>query len=362
MQLVSAVRAVAAALLASAAGLLAGCSPLSVAVTAVGIATDTSVTWEVVKHVGEKLTENDPTPCIQLGGVQRALHPRCDYAPGRFTRADLSRTGLQECPLALATRDARLWRALPELLEKGARVDRCAGSPLAELAAVDACPDFAAAPPAVVKALRTLAESDPRAVRHDVFRMLGCPSARAAGLDRVLHGWLERGDLEPHQLSFSPLGAADPDLLVGALGAALEARGHKAETALDGYDGVLPTGFETALRTSHWQALDWWLTRLPRLANTAPPTRGGQLVWIPLYRVLQGGYLAHPSTQRDMVGFLLARGADPRQRLPFDSGKTVVAWARQANSPMLALLDPPAPIPEKPLRQAATKLAEPEPR
>ena len=45
--------------------------------------------------------------------------------PGDIRRADIAHSGLQECALAVATRDPRLWRALPELLEKGARAEAC---------------------------------------------------------------------------------------------------------------------------------------------------------------------------------------------------------------------------------------------
>jgi hypothetical protein len=330
--------------LSAAAGLCLGaCSPIGLALSATGMATDTSMTWDIVKHIHGKLTEDDPTPCLMLNSVQRVLNARCDYEPGSIRSADIGKSGLQECPLAAATRDPRLWRALPELLEKGARVDACSGSPLVALADNDPCPIFQAAPPAVLKSITALAEDDPRAVRHDVFRMLSCSNARAAGLDSVLTTWLDRGQLEPGKLSFSPLDAADPDLLITRFGHELEVAGNRPEAALDGYDGALPSGFEEALRRSNWAALDWWLYRLPQLANLAPPQRGGQLAWVPLQRVLQPGYLKFPSSQRDMVGFLLARGANPRQKLPFDSGKTVVAYARQMNSPMLALLDPPTP-------------------
>ncbi|MEP7300563.1 MAG: hypothetical protein ABI699_03470 [Caldimonas sp.] len=326
--------------------LLSACSPVSLLVSATGIATDTSVTWEVVKHVHGRLVEDDATPCIRLDTVQRALNARCEYLPGSIRSADFARSGLQECALAVATRDPRLWRALPELLDKGARVEDCAGSPLLGLAEADACPDFGSASPPVRAALARLAETDPRAIRHDVFRMLGCAKARSAGLDRILTTWLDRGDLQPGKLSFSPLGAADPELLVGRFGRELETAGHKAEAALGGYDGTLPGGFELALRNSDWAALDWWLYRLPQLASLAPPQGGGQLAWVPLQRTLQPGFLHHPQTQRDMVGFLMARGANPRQKLPFDSGKTVITFAAQMKSPMLPLLEaPPASRP-----------------
>jgi hypothetical protein len=319
--------------------LLAACTPVALLVSATGVATDTSVTWEVVKHIHGQLTENDATPCIELNSVQRALNARCEYRPGSIRTVDIARSGLQECPLAVATRDPRLWRALPELLDKGAQVQACPGSPLLALAATDACPDFGTASPAVLDALRSLAEDDPRAVRHDVFRMLSCPRARAVGLDRVLMTWLDRGDLEPGKLSFSPLGAADPEVLMSRFGRELETAGHKPEAALDGYEGVLPSGYELALRSSHWTAIDWWLYRLPQLANLTPPQRGG-LPWVPLQRVLVSGFLQHPETQRDMVVFLMARGASPAQPLPSDPRRTVAGFAAQMKSPMLAVLEP----------------------
>jgi len=319
--------------------LLAACTPVALLVSATGMATDTSVTWEVVKHIHGQLTADDAAPCIQLNGVQRALNARCEYTPGNIRSADIARSGLQECPLAVATRDPRLWRALPELLDRGARVEACPGSPLPALAAADACPDFGAASPEVREAIRSLAEDDPRAVRHDVFRMLSCPRARAVGLDRVLMTWLDRGDLQPGRISFSPLGAADPELLMSRFGRELETAGHKPEAALDGYEGVLPSGYELALRSSHWAAIDWWLYRLPQLANLAPPSRGG-LPWVPLQRVLVSGFLQHPETQRDMVVLLMARGASPAQALPSDPRRTVASFAAQLKSPMLSLLEP----------------------
>jgi hypothetical protein len=341
------------AVCAAGAFALAGCSTTGLLLTAAGIATDTSISWEIAKHVHARLTEDDPTPCVRLNSVQRALNARCDYVEGSIRASDLAHTGLQGCPLAAATADPRLWRVLPELLERGARADRCTRSPLVDLAQADACPEFGTASAATLKAFATLAETDPRAVRHDVFRMLGCPRARAAGLDRVLHAWLDGGMLEPGTLSFSPLSAAHPDLLVSRFGRELEVAGHLPDAALDAYEGTLAPGFEEALRTSHWAALEWWLHRVPRLVNLAPPTRGAQLAWVPLQRVLLPGFLAEPATQRDMVGFLMARGADPRAKLPFDPAKTVIGYAAAIKSPMLAVLDPPAPAPLLPLRQAA---------
>ncbi len=328
-------------LLVCAAAALAACTPPGLLLSAAGVATDSSVTWEIVKHVHGKLTEDDPTPCALLGNVQRALNPRCDYVAGSIRPVDIARSGLQSCPLEAAARDPRIWRALPELIAQGATPQRCSRSPLLDMAEASACPDFTAAPAAVVRAIAWLAETDPRAVRHDVFRMLGCPAARSVGLDRVLVTWLDRGALEPGTLSFSPLGALHPDLVGSRFSRELEVAGHAPQAALDNYDGSLPPSFEEALRTSHWPALDWWLYRLPELANRVPPTRGAQLAWVPLQRVLLPTFLADPSTQRDMVAFLMAHGADPQAKLPFDRSKTVVNFAALIRSPMLVVLDPP---------------------
>ena len=323
---------------------LAGCSTAGLVLTAAGIATDTSITWEVAKHVHAKLVENDPTPCILLDSVQRAVSPRCEFVPDSIRSADVAKGSLQDCPLAIAVRDRRLWNAVPELMAAGARSEHCrGGSPLGGLAQVDACPDFASAPPEVVDAFRDLALYDPRAVRHDVMRLLSCPAARQVGLDAVLVEWLARGSLAPGTVSFSPLAALHPDLLVTPFGRELEAAGHTPQAALDGYQGTLPSGFEEALRTGHRQALDWWLTRQPRLAKLAPPQQGGTLGWIPLQRVLTPGWLRDPGMQRELVVRLLVAGADPRQKLPFDRGQTVLSYATALKSPLVALLDPPSP-------------------
>jgi len=346
------------AALAIGAATLAGCTGPALLLTAAGIATDTSVTWEVVKHVHAQLTEDDPTPCVLLNSVQRALNGRCEFVPGSIRAKDIASSGLQGCALAVATRDARLWRALPELIEKGASYERCARSPLQDLAEVDACPIFQAASPAILASMVYLADNDPRSVRHDVFRMLSCRNARAVGLDRVLVGWLDRGKLQPGTLSFSPLEALDPDVLVTRFGRELEVAGHLPSAALDHYDGSLPMGFEEALRTSNWAALEWWFYELPQLANRAPPSRGAQMSWVPLQRVLLPGYLVNPETQADTVRFLMAHGADPRNKLPFDKGKSVVAFAAAIKSPMVALLDQPAvravPMPVTTLAQTPT--------
>ena len=62
--------------------------------------------------------------------------------------------------------------------------------------------------------------------------------------------------------------------------------------------------------------------------------------------MLVPNFLTHPQSQRDMVAFLLARGADPAQRLPADPNQTVTAFARVMKSPLVAMLEVPArPLP-----------------
>ena len=330
------------AALALGAGLLAGCTAPGLILSGMGVATDTSVTWDIVKHVHAQLTADDPTPCSLLNSVQRALNARCTFQPGSIKTADIAKSGLQGCPLGVATSDARVWRALPELIEKGAKVESCARAPLQDLAEADGCPDFQSASPEVLKAIVYIAENDPRSVRHDVFRMFSCSRARAAGLDQVLVGWLDSGKLQPGTLSFSPLEALDPQVLVSRFGRELQTAGHASSAALDNYDGALPSGFEEALRTANWTALEWWFFELPQLANIAPPSRGGQMSWVPLQRVLLPGFLADPAAQPEMVSFLLAHGANPRQKLPFDTSRTVIGFAKAIRSPVLTLLDAPA--------------------
>ena len=332
----------AAGLLALCLPWLAGCTTTGMLLGAAGVASDTSVTWEVVKHLHAKMTEGDDIPCLRLNSVQRALNVRCGaFVPGSLLASDIQHSQLQGCPLAVAVRDPQFWPALPEFLDKGAQPETCARSPLVDLAQAQACPDFSAASPAVLRSLRWLAEADARAIHHDVLRMLTCPAAQRAGLDAVLGTWLAQGELDPGKTGFGPLGALHPDFLATPFARELEARGNTAREGLGGYDGMQPRGFEEALRTSHWAALDWWLARVPELANRVPPTRGNQLPWVPLARVLVPSFLAYPESQTEMVGFLIARGANPFQKLPFDTGRSVLEYARSMKSPMVTLLDPP---------------------
>ena len=161
------------------------------------------------------------------------------------------------------------------------------------------------------------------------------------GLDGAFATWQGRGDLDLGQVSFGPLGALHPDYLATPFAAMLEANGHTAREGLGGYDGVQPRGYELALRTSQWAALDWWLARAPELANQVPPVQGNQLPWIPLARVLQANFLLYPASRPELVKFLMARGADPWRKLPYDAGTSVVEYARGLQSPLVKLLDPP---------------------
>ncbi len=296
----------------------------------------------VLVHVHDKITEGDPTPCRQLNSVERALSGRCGvYEYGQLVSKDVRASGLPLCPLATAARDPKLWPVLGELLSKGAEPEACAESPLVVLARAHPCPDFAAASSASLQSLRWLAEADARAVQHDVVRLLSCPNARAAGLSTLLDGWLAQGALPAHGLPFSPLAALHPTYLGSTFAQALERAGHDARSAVGAYDGRLPSGFDMALRSADRQALDWWLDRLPELANRVPPSQGNQLPWLPLARVITPTYLEHAEQQAVLVEYLLARGADPHRELPYHPGRSVLSLARQLNSPALALLDPP---------------------
>ena len=320
----------------------AGCSTTTLVLGAVGIATDTSVSWEIVKHLHGKLTEGDPVACARLDGIERALNPRCGaFVADSLKGADVGSTRLGECPLTTAARDSRLWPVLPALLAEGARPAACAEAPLVALAQANDCPALGAVPADVQTAFDTLARSDARSVHPDVVRWLSCPNSRAAGLDRILIGWLDRGALNRGTVPFSPLSALHPGYLVSPFAIALEAHGHSADDAFGGAVGQRAPGFEEALRRSDWAALDWWLSRRPQLATRVPAQQAGQLSWLPLARVIVPGFLAQADSRAEMVAFLMARGADPQQRMPSDPSLTVVGLARTLKSPLLALLETP---------------------
>lgn len=297
---------------------------------------------EVLAYAYGKATEGDPTPCFKLNSVARALSGRCgEFERGSLVTKDVAASGLPVCPLTAAARDPKLWPVLPELLEKGAQLERCVESPMAVLARTQPCPDFASASAESLQSLRYLAEADDRAIRHDVVRMLSCPKAIDRGLDRVVAAWIANGQLPTSGLAFSALSALDPMALGSSLSQALEAQGHEARLAFGGYDGRLAPGFDEALRRADLRALDWWLLRVPELANRVPAAQGGQMAWLPLARVLTPVYLEDASRQEAVVAFLLARGADPMRTLPHDGGTTVLAHARKLKSPALSLLDAP---------------------
>jgi hypothetical protein len=310
----------------------------------------------VLMHVHQKLTEGDPTPCVLLNSVDRALQARCGpFVPGSLQAKDVAAASAAACPLMLAARDSRFWPVLPELLERGAQPEHCERSPIVELAQAQPSPDFAAASPASLQAIRWLAVADARAIHHDVVRSLSCPSARTAGLHSVLDDWQAQGLLPPGELSFSPLGALHPSHLGSTLAQRLEAQGHHARAALDSFDGHQAPGFEEALRNGDWEALDWWLARLPELVNRVPASRPNQLPWIPLARVLTPSFVPDAAQQRGTVDYLLAHGADPWQRLPHEQSQTVLGFARQLKSPLVPVLEAPVPsrtAPEPPVETA----------
>lgn len=296
----------------------------------------------VVMHVYDKMTEGDPTSCHRLNSVDRALQQRCGpFVAGSLEPKDVRSSGLPVCPLTLATRDPAFWPVLPELVAKGASPEACSTPPWVALAQAHPCPDFSRATPAQLQALRWVAEADARSLHHDVVRALSCPNARIAGLDRVLDDWVAHDQLPPRVLAFGALGALHPSHLNSPLARALEARGHTAVAALGAYDGVLPSGFEEALRTGDLAALDWWLQRVPGLANRAPPNGTNQLPWVPLARVLTPSFMPDPDLQRLTVAWLVAHGADPDRPLPYDPNQTVRTLATRLHSPLLAELRAP---------------------
>lgn len=332
------------AALATAAALMssAGCTTTSVLLTAAGVATDTSLPWAIVKHVHTQMTDGDPVACRKLNSVERALTVRCGaFEPGSLQAADVARPGLQECALIAAARQPALWPVLPELLDKGARLDACHTAPLVVMAQAAPQPDAASLTPEVVGAIKRLALNDPRSVHHDAMRMLSGPAARQVGLSNVMAQWLAEGRLPAQTLAFSPFGALHPDALGSPLSLALEAQGHRAGDALGGYLGQLPAGFEEALRTRHWAALDWWFARVPSLVNEVPPRQGNQVAWVPLAQVQVPAFVPEAQARRELTEFLLARGADPWRRLPGQNHLTVVSYAAQLKSPLVELLQQP---------------------
>ncbi len=312
----------------------------------------------VIAHAHSVLTESDPTPCIRLNSVDRALRTRCaPFETGSLRAEDIAASGLPQCPLTLAARDPVFWPVLPELIAKGAQPEHCTQAPLVALAARHPCPAFDAATQAERQALRWLAQADARAIHHDVMRLFSCPSAREAGLATVLDDWLALGLLPAGELAFSPLGALHPSHLSSPLARALEAQGHTARAAFGGQAARLAGGYEEALRQADWYALDWWMARLPELADRVPAMQGNQLPWVPLARVLTPAFVADPAQQRALVDYLLARGADPWKRLPHDPSLSVVGWAHRLGSPLAPLLDQPTRVAQPKALQAVDATA-----
>lgn len=318
----------------------------ALALGAGALLTSGCTTTLVVMHVYDKLTDGDPTSCFKLNSVDRALQERCGkFVAGSLQPKDIHASGLPICPLTVATRDPAFWPVLPELIAKGATPETCSVPPWVALAQAHPCPDFSRATPAELQALRWVAEADARALHHDAVRALSCPNARAAGLDRVLDDWVAHDQMPAGVLPFGALGALHPSHLGSPLARALEARGHTAAAALGGYDGKLPGGFEEALRTGDFAALDWWLQRAPTLVNRAPPANNSQLAWVPLARVLTPAFMPDPALQRQTVAYLIAHGADPDRALPHDPAQTVRTMAMRMKSPLLAALATPGLTP-----------------
>ena len=136
-------------------------------------------------------------------------------------------------------------------------------------------------------------------------------------------------------------GALHPTHLNTPLSRELEAHGHTAVAGLGAYRGQLRPGFEEALRGGNFEALDWWVQRVPSLVNRAPPANGDQIGWVPLARVITPAFIADPALQRDVAVYLLAHGAEPWRSLPHDPSQTVVSLAVKLKSPLVETLSGP---------------------
>jgi hypothetical protein len=314
----------------------------TLALAAGTLLTSGCTTTLVMMHVYDKLTDGDPTSCWKLNSVERAFQQRCgSYVAGSLTTKDVLASGLPICPLTLATREPAFWPMLPELIAKGATPEACATAPWVALAQANPCPDFSRAPAAQLESLRWLAEVDAHAIHHDVVRTLSCPNARLAGLDSVLDRWQAQDQLRPDVLPFGMFGALHPTHLNTRLSRELEAHGHTAVAGLGAYNGKLRPGFEEALRSGDFEALDWWVQRVPSLVNRAPPANGDQIAWVPLARVITPAFIADPAMQRDVAVYLLAHGAEPWRSLPHDPSQTVVSLAVKLKSPLVDTLSGP---------------------
>ncbi len=308
-----------------------------------GLTSACTTTAIVLLHIQSKVNEGEPAPCVHLNSVERAFSDRCgEFVPGSLKPQDVAHSGLSDCPLTLAARKPEFWYLLPELLDRGAQTEFCQSPPWVALAqrSLDTCPPFNEANASVLKALIQLGENDPQALHHDTMRVLSCPQAQQVGLDSVLHHWRSQGRLVPREMAFSPFSALHPRYLDSLFSRKLEATGHDPRMSFLGLDGgKLTHGFEEALRTSDWEALAWWFSRVPELINGVPATRGKSLGWLPLARVLSPGFMP-PEQQGPMLEFLIGRGANPRQSLPHDPGQTVLQLARQLESPWVKILNP----------------------
>lgn len=314
----------------------------ALALAAGSLLTSGCTTTLVMMHVYDKLTDGDPTSCFKLNSVERAFQQRCGpYVAGSLTVKDVAASGLPICPLTLATREPAFWPMLPELIAKGATPEACITAPWVALAQANPCPDFSRAAPAQLDSLRWLAEVDAHAIHHDVVRTLSCPNARLAGLDGVLDRWQAQDQLRARELPFGMFGALHPTHLNSQLSRTLEARGHTAVAGLGAYNGKLRPGFEEALRSGSFEALDWWVQRVPSLVNRAPPANGDQLAWVPLARVITPAFIPDPALQRDVAVYLLAHGAEPWRTLPHDPSQTVVSLAVKLKSPLVDTLSGP---------------------
>ena len=276
--------------------------------------------------------------CSDMHSVERALSERCgEYVVGRLAAADVNRAAPEECPLTLATAEPRRWRMLPELVDKGARAERCTTAPLTALmqqpaTRLDAALRTATKPQ--IEALAWVVDHDERAIQPAVVQWLSSPAARDAGLDKVLLAWADKGLLDPRKSGFEPLAWLHPSALSTPLPTAFVVRGQRAEAAIRSNPGAL----EAALRAGDLAALDWWFARVPGLANLVPDNRELRVNWRPLAYVATPGVIPDAKLRQTLTRHLLSRGADPGATLPQQPGVTVLSQAQRVSPDLVPVM------------------------
>lgn len=88
------------------------------------------------------------------------------------------------------------------------------------------------------------------------------------------------------------------------------------------------------MRTADFDALDWWVQRVPALVDRVPAAQANQLPWVPLARVITPAFVPDATRQRELVDYLLAHGAQPWRALPHDAQLSPATLAVMLHSPL----------------------------